>query len=126
VLVAQAGSILGEREVCIDVTANGCALSQCTNVSVTNTTDIAEPVASSWFSVQPNPSTAVFHVIPTDLNTALTLTVYDATGRTIMEPFVINGGSPADIDLGSAAPGAYYLLATANERQQVVKLMVQR
>ena len=48
-----------------------------------------------------------------------TLTLHD-------QPFSVAGQRTIDMDLSDVAAGAYYLLATRNGEQQVIKIMVQR
>jgi len=126
VLVAEAGSILGEREVCIDVTANGCALSQCTAVNVTNTTDIEEPSATPWFSVQPNPSNGQFQLVRNDDGGTMNLSVYDGTGRIVMAVFSATGTGAVEFDLQGVEPGTYYLLGTRTNEHRIVPFVVVR
>ena len=126
VLVAQSGSVLGEREVCIDVTANGCALSQCTAVNVTNTTDIEEPSATPWFSVQPNPSNGQFQLMRNDDGGTVNLSVYDGTGRIVKAAFSATGTGAVEFDLQGVEPGTYYLLATRTNEHRMVPFVVVR
>jgi hypothetical protein len=125
VLVAQTGSILGEREVCIDVTANGCALNGCTSVTVTGTTGIDETSTKPWFTVRPNPSTGLFEMAPSDRATATTdLVVFDAMGREVRRSTVVFNGAPLTLDLSDVETGTYYLVATRPGEQRVTPLVI--
>lgn len=125
VLVAQAGSILGEREVCIDVTANGCALNGCTNVTVTGSTGIDENSSTPWFTVRPNPSNGIFEMAPSDRGTATTdLMVFDAMGREVRRSTVVFNGAPLTLDLSDVETGTYYLVAKRPGEQRVTPLVI--
>lgn len=127
VLVAQTGSILGEREVCVDVTANGCVLTGCTNVTVTSTTGIAENSSTPWFTVRPNPSNGLFELAPADGDLATTdLLVYDAMGREVRRSTVVFNGGPLVLDLGNVDSGTYYLVATRQHDQRITPLVITR
>ncbi|MBL7945254.1 MAG: T9SS type A sorting domain-containing protein [Flavobacteriales bacterium] len=125
VLVAQAGSSLGEREICIDVTANGCLLNGCTSVTVTGTTGIEENSAAPWFTVRPNPSNGVFTLTSTDAaQEQTTLRVHDATGREVLRSVLAGAARVGTLDLTAVGAGTYYLIAARNGVQQVTPLVV--
>lgn len=125
VLVAQTGSILGEREVCVDVTANGCALTGCTNVTVTSTTGIVENSSTPWFTVRPNPSNGLFEMAPADQETVTTdLAVFDAMGREVRRSTVVFNGAPLTMDLSEVETGTYYLVAKRPGGQRVTPLVI--
>ena len=54
------------------------------------------------------------------------MTVNDGLGRQVLAPFTVAGQRTIEMDLGSVAPGAYYLIAIRNGDRQVMKVMVQR
>ena len=47
-------------------------------------------------------------------------------GQEVLAPFTVAGQRAIDMDMTAVAPGAYYLLATRNGEQHIMKLMVQR
>ena len=115
-------------ELCVNVTAAGCDLSECKTVTVSPSVGISTVDAGSdaWLSVQPNPSNGAFQLTPSSDGTPMTITVHDATGRTVKAPFVAAGSRVITLDLGDAAPGVYYLLATRDDQHRTLKLMVAR
>lgn len=126
VLVAEVGTALGPVSLCVDVETGACSLDQCRTIEVEEFTSVHEGEgALEWFRVQPNPSNGRFQVIPMLAGKPMTIAVYDATGREVKAPFNMVGLGRVDLDLGDAAPGAYYLLATHDGRQRAVKLVVQ-
>lgn len=125
VLVAQVGSILGEREVCVDVTVNGCVLNGCTNVTVTGSTGIDENSSTPWFTVRPNPSNGIFEMAPSDRGTATTdLVVFDAMGREVRRSTVVFNSAPLTLDLSDVETGTYYLVAKRLGEQRVTPLVI--
>ncbi len=128
-LVATANNTAGPVQLCVTAMVGGCELTSCTTVNVDFNTGIATTSASSdeWFTVQPNPSNGMFQLVPTTTSGgAINVTVRDGIGRTIMQPMIVAGPRAMTLDMQDVAPGAYYLLATREGHQQVVKLVVQR
>lgn len=115
-------------ELCVNVTATGCPLTECKTVTLSPSVGISTVDAGSdaWLSVQPNPSNGAFQLTPSADGTPMTITVHDATGRTVKAPFVATGSRVITLDLGDAAPGVYYLLATRDGHHRTLKLMVAR
>jgi hypothetical protein len=46
-------------------------------------------------------------------------------GRTVHAPFVAVGKRATTLDLSTAAPGAYYLVATSQGEQRISRITVQ-
>ncbi|MBL7980269.1 MAG: T9SS type A sorting domain-containing protein [Flavobacteriales bacterium] len=127
VLVAEAGSILGDREVCINVNTAGCTLSGCETITVTGTTGVAGNDGLSWFTVRPNPSNGLFELAPADLNLATTdLVVFDAMGREVRRSTVVFNGAPLVLDLSTVETGTYYLVAKRQNEQRMMPLVITR
>ncbi len=129
VLTATAGLDVGTVQLCVEGFIGGCVLStDCFDVNVELYTGMTNVTGSEsdLFTVQPNPSSGVFQLIPANDHVAMSITVYDATGRTVKAPFLVAGKRAVSLDLGDAAPGAYYVLATSNGQQRATKLMVKR
>ena len=51
---------------------------------------------------------------------------HNGIGRMILKPMIVDGTRTLTLDMQDVAPGAYYLLATGNGQQSVIKLMLQR
>ncbi|MBL7945704.1 MAG: T9SS type A sorting domain-containing protein, partial [Flavobacteriales bacterium] len=104
-------------------------LTSCLTVTVDFNTGL-DPEASTgseaWYTVQPNPSSGLFQLIPAADVSPLTITVYDAVGCAVYAPFVAVGKRATTLDLSTAAPGAYYLVATSQGEQRISRIMVQR
>ncbi len=129
VLVAEVGNTPGPVELCVTATVGACEVTSCVTVTVDFNTGIATNSATStdWFTVQPNPSNGIFSILPSDDGKEpLRISVHDGVGRNVIAPFSLSLERSFPLDMGNVAPGAYYLLATREDRQQVVKLVVQR
>jgi hypothetical protein len=128
VIVAEANNTPGDVELCVTVMVGDCELASCITVTVDFNTDIATSNATSsdWFTVQPNPSSGVFQLIPTAGDASMTITVYDGIGRIVKAQFPVVGKRAVSLDLGEVAPGAYYLMATREGEQRAMKLIVRR
>lgn len=129
VIVTQANNVPGPVDLCVTATAGACELTSCTTVMVDFSTGITsgDGTAAGWFTVQPNPNSGVFQLIPAGNDgSPIRVTVNDGLGRQVVAPFIIAGQRSISMDLGDVAPGAYYLVATRNGEQQAVKVMVQR
>ncbi|MBP7513683.1 MAG: hypothetical protein KA791_03995 [Flavobacteriales bacterium] len=129
VLLAQANNVAGPVELCVTALVGDCELTSCITVTVDFNTGIttADVTSAEWFTVQPNPSNGVFSILPSDDGTEpVRISVHDGVGRNVIAPFTLSLERPFPLDMGNVAPGAYYLLATREKRQQVVKLLVQR
>ena len=75
--------------------------------------------------MQPNPSSGLFNILPSDnAKEPVRISVHDGIGRNVITPFTLSLERSFPLDMGNVAPGAYYLLATREDRQQVVKLVV--
>ena len=128
VLVAEAGSTTGTFEVCVEVTVGGCVLSSCRSVQVNGPQGIAddEVDAAAWFTVQPNPSNGMFQLRPSMTDaTPIRISIRNGLGQELQAPFTVAGQRAIDMDLSGVASGVYYLLATRNDQQTILKLMVQ-
>lgn len=128
VLVADVNNTPGPVQLCVTVMVGGCELTSCTTVMVDFNTGISTSATTSeWFTVQPNPSNGLFQLVPTTTSgAAFNVSVRDGIGRTVMQPLIVAGSRTMILDMQDLAPGAYYLLATRNGEQQVIKIMVQR
>lgn len=129
VLLAQADNTPGPVELCVTAMVGDCELTSCITVTVDFNTGIAnsDATSSGWFTVQPNPSNGIFSILPSDEGKEpVRLSVHDGIGRNVIAPFILTLERSFPLDMGNAAPGAYYLIATRGDRQQVVKLVVQR
>ena len=127
-LTAVVGNNPGTVDLCVNVIAAGCLLSECNSVLLTQSVGIPalDAAMDLWLTVQPNPSNGAFQLIPSGDGTPMTITVYDATGRAVKAAFVAAGTRTTTLDLGDAAAGVYYLLATREGQQRILKLMVDR
>jgi len=129
VLVAEVNNTAGPVQLCVTATVNGCELESCLNVTVDFNTGITDNTAdtNNWLSVQPNPSNGMFQ-LRSYTNDAMPsrITVRNSLGQEVVAPLSVAGQRSIDMDLGGIASGAYYLLATRNGEQQVIKIMVQR
>ncbi len=129
VLLAEANNTAGPVELCVTVIVGDCELTSCITVTVDFNTGIATNAVTStdWFTVQPNPSNGIFNILPSDDGQEpIRISVHDGIGRKVIAPFILSLERSFPLDMGNVAPGAYYLLATREDRQQVVKLLVQR
>lgn len=128
-LVAEAANTAGPVQLCVTATVGGCELTSCATVTVDFNTGLdpeATTGSEAWYTVQPNPSSGLFQLIPAADVAPLTITVYDAVGRTVYAPFVAVGKRATTLDLSTSAPGAYYLVATSQGEQRISRIMVQR
>jgi hypothetical protein len=128
-LVAEVGNTPGPVQLCVTATVGGCALTNCITVNVDFNTGLTPELTAdnAWFTVQPNPSGGVFQLVPSRSDgLPINVTVHDGTGRVVKAPFVLSGSGMVVLDLGDVPPGSYYLVATRNGRQEVMKLMVQQ
>ncbi len=128
-LVATANNTAGPVQLCVTAMVGGCELTSCATVNVDFNTGITTANASGdeWFTVHPNPSNGIFQLRPSITGaTPLRISVRNAMGQEMIAPFSLAGQRTIDMDLGELASGAYYLLATRNGEQRVIKIMVQR
>jgi hypothetical protein len=126
-LVAEVGNTPGDVELCVTAMVGACELTSCVTVTVDFNTGVTTNVATStdWFTVQPNPSNGIFNILPSDhAKEPVRISVHDAVGRNVIAPFILSLERSFPLDMGNVAPGAYYLLATREGHQQVVKLVV--
>ena len=129
VLVAEADNTPGAVELCVTVMVGGCELTSCATVTVDFNTGITtnEASAGEWLNVQPNPSNGIFQLRASTTDAApLSISIRNGLGQEVLAPFNVAGQRAIDMDLSDVASGAYYLLATRNGEQQVIKIMVQR
>jgi hypothetical protein len=128
VLVATAGENAGTVQLCVDAFVGTCVVSSCMDVQVFSGNGVATaaPASDDWFTVQPNPSNGIFRITPSDnAKEPVRISVHDGIGRNVIAPFTLSLERSFPLDMGNVAPGAYYLLATREGHQQVVKLVVQ-
>jgi len=128
-LVADASNTAGPVQLCVTATVGGCELTSCITVTVDINIGLnpeATAASEAWYTVQPNPSAGLFQLIPAADRAPLTITVHDAVGRTVHAPVVTAGKRVSTLDLSTAAPGAYYLVATSGGEQQISRLLIQR
>ena len=77
--------------------------------------------------MQPNPSNGIFQLRPSTADAPpLRISIRNGLGQEVLAPFTVAGQRAIDMDLGDVASGAYYLLATRNVEQHVIKIMVER
>jgi|GEM_PF-589834 len=129
VLLAEANNTAGPVQLCVTVMVGDCELTSCLTVNVDFNTGIATNEANDgeWFTVQPNPSNGIFQLRPSTTDaTPLRISIRNGLGQEVLAPFSVVGQRTIDMDLSDVAAGAYYLLATRNGEQQVIKIMVQR
>ena len=129
VVVTQANNVPGVVQLCVTATVGACELSSCADITVDFNTGIIANTTdnNNWFTVQPNPNNGVFQLMSSSSDKSpIRVTVNDGLGRQVLAPFTIAGQRSISMDLGNVAPGAYYLIATRNGAQQVMKAMVQR
>ena len=128
VLIAQAGTSVGAVSLCVDVQVGNCVLNTCLPVNVELSTGMNAGANTSerWFTVLPNPSNGLFQFIPAGDQGAMNVTVYDATGRTVKAAFQVAGKRTVTIDLDQVDAGTYYLMATRDEEQRIVPVVVVR
>ncbi len=129
VIVAQANNVAGPVELCVTAMVGDCELTSCITVTVDFNTGIAtsDRTSTDWLTVQPNPSNGIFSILPSDDGKEpIRISVHDGVGRNVIAPFILSLERAFPLDMGNVAPGAYYLLATREGHQQVVKLVVQR
>jgi hypothetical protein len=128
-LVAGVNNTPGPVELCVTAMVGDCELTSCITVTVDFNTGISTTDASGedWFTVQPNPSSGIFQLRPSSTDAApIRINIRNGLGQDVVAPFSLTGQPTIDMDLGDVAPGAYYLLATRNDEQQVIKIMVHR
>ena len=126
-LIAEVGNTPGPVELCVTATVGACEVTSCVTVTVDFNTGITTSDATSadWFTVQPNPSNGMFNILPSDDGKEpVRISVHDGVGRNVIAPFMLSLERSFPLDMGNVAPGAYYLIATRGDRQQVVKLVV--
>ncbi len=89
--------------------------------------DIAPATAAttSWFTVQPNPSSGVFS-FNNPAQVATRVEVRDGLGRLVLAPLMVGTSRASVVDLSDVAAGSYHLVAEADGHRQVIKIMVQR
>ena len=129
VLLAEANNTAGPVQLCVTVMVGDCELTSCITVTVDFNTGIATNEANDgdWFTVQPNPTNGTFQLRPSTTDpTPLRISIRNGLGQEVLAPFTVAGQRAIDMDLSDVAAGAYYLLATRNGEQQVIKIMVQR
>lgn len=127
VLIASSGNSGESAQLCVDAFVGGCVLSTCLNITQQVSIGVTENAMSEqWLQVQPNPSNGVFHIIPSKGSTdRMRISVHDGLGREVVTSFTLPLERAFPLDMGAAASGAYYLVATRNGEQQVLKLLVQ-
>ncbi|MBK7087017.1 MAG: T9SS type A sorting domain-containing protein [Flavobacteriales bacterium] len=128
-VVADANNVAGPVDLCVAAMVGACELTSCITVTVDISTDIHtnDGNANEWFTVQPNPSNGWFQLRPSTTDaTPIRISVRNSSGQEVLAPLIVAGHRAIDMDLGEVAPGAYYLLATRDEEQTIIKLMVQR
>ena len=128
VLIAQAGTSVGAVSLCVDVQVGNCVLNTCllVNVELSTGMNAGANTSERWFTVQPNPSNGIFQFIPAGDQGAMNVTVYDATGRTVKAAFPVADKRTVTIDLNNVDAGTYYLMATRDDQQRIVPLVVVR
>ncbi|MCW3122615.1 MAG: hypothetical protein JWQ38_2107 [Flavipsychrobacter sp.] len=107
----------------VEVDSNGCnGVSTYTVVSTTSITKANSTEKNKyWLSQQgqDNSSVMVYSARPVDA--PLTVTMYDATGRTILDDKWSLGTSNIQIKAASLAPGIYLIKLTNNNTSEVLK-----
>lgn len=128
-LVAEANNTAGPVQLCLTAMVGDCELTSCKTVNVDFNTGITSSAsnATEWFTVQPNPSNGLFQLRPSTTDpTPIRIQIRNGLGQEVVASFTVAGQRAIDMDLGEVATGAYYVLATRNGEQTVLKIMVQR
>jgi hypothetical protein len=104
----------------------GCTV-QSTTIHVTSIVGTNNPEIINEVGIYPNPTTGnVTIVLPDELSDrAAQLSVYDATGRKILEQ-TSNQEKLPQLDLSRVAAGIYYLRVRIDENQVIKKIVVDR
>jgi hypothetical protein len=80
--------------------------------------------ANAWFTVSPNPSSGIFYLNPKLNNSAMTITVTDLIGRTVLAPRIANATGNTAIDISNVTVGMYLLVAEINGERRSTRLVV--
>ncbi len=106
----------------VQVDSNGC-LGNSATVNTTGIGNIKNTAESFWIS-QPNSSTVVFSAAQ-PLDEALTVAIYDATGRKIISENWMAGTSSKQINDLSLPPGLFIVKLSNSSTSDVFKLLKQ-
>ncbi len=106
----------------IEVDSNGCkGISTYTLVSTTTVTKVNADKNKFWLSQQGQDNNSAMIYSGRPLDEALTVTMYDATGRSVMENTWSKGSSHLQIKAETLAPGAYIIKLTSNNTSEVLR-----
>ncbi|TND10553.1 MAG: hypothetical protein FD123_195 [Bacteroidetes bacterium] len=107
---------------------NGCSGSDTINILVNACVGVIENTASAGVYVYPNPNNGNFILAVNENADDLLIEVLDAQGRRIYlaNEKQVPAGSARTIALDDAASGFYILRASANGKQQLIRLAIQR
>lgn len=127
VIVAQADNTPGSVQLCVTATVGACELTSCIDITVDFNTGAAGNAVgnSSWITVHPNPSTGIFRIAG-EREGSMMAEVRDGLGRIVVQPFALTASRTQALDLSHLAPGAYYLIASGGDQQQVIKLILEQ
>lgn len=120
---------INDTTVCIGVTLNGCAGSYpCVDFDLAVSVGVGQqPSSLTLLHVYPNPSTGEFVLsAASSISGPLEVQVMDATGRLVTPKLILQGRSPAIVDLEDESSGTYYLRAVHQDGVQVLRLVLQR
>ncbi len=128
VLIASSGNTGESVELCVDAIVGACVLTTCVNITQQVSIGMAEnTTGDQWLQVQPNPSNGVFQIIPSKGSAdRMRVSVHDGLGREVVTTFTLPLDRAFPLDMSAMASGAYYMVVTRNDQQQVLKLLVQR
>jgi|GEM_PF-1987177 len=120
VLPAFTATSLGAYSVEVD--SNGCkGMTTYTLVSTTTVTKVNADKNKFWLSQQGQDNNSAMIYSGRPLDEALTVTMYDATGRSVMENTWSKGSNHLQIKAETLAPGAYIIKLTSNNTSEVLR-----
>jgi len=125
VINVTSGATNNSDALCVQAVMGGCTgPNSCIQVSFS--TGISTEDHTQWFVVQPNPSHGAFQLVPSGANTGPTrIMVYDALGKLVVAPVILNGTQPTMIHMEGEAPGTYFLRAIVGNESRVFHLLIQ-
>lgn len=106
----------------VEVDSNGCkGMTTYTLVSTTTVTKVNADKNKFWLSQQGQDNNSAMIYSGRPLDEALTVIMYDATGRSVMENTWSKGSSHLQIKAETLAPGAYIIKLTSNNTSEVLR-----
>jgi len=125
VINVTSGATNNSDALCVQAVMGGCTgPNSCIQVSFS--TGISTEDHTQWFVVQPNPSHGAFQLVPSGTNTGpIRIMVYDALGKLVVAPTMLNGTQPTMIHMEGEARGTYFLRAIVGNESRVFDLLIQ-